>query len=47
MFFSFDKFDTTHGKVRSDSLVKSVDISRHRLFVIFPSDAVLLFTWFL
>ena len=35
-----NKFDTALASVRSDSLVKTVDLSKHRLSIAFPSDAL-------
>ena len=40
------KCDTMQTSVRSNSLCKMVDLSRHRHSVLFPSDDRLLFTWF-
>ena len=35
------EFDTRHASAQWDSLVKMVDLSKHRLFVVLPSDALL------
>ena len=34
------KLDTTHSSVRSNSLVKTVDLSKHKLSVVFLRDAL-------